>query len=135
MGLVSNTNCSSSRSRYVTKRTVTVVTTGGTIASRLDPSGGALEAFGIGNANHEVLAEVERAVGSGVPVVIVSRCLEGTVEPVYGNSGGHDLKEVGAIFGGSLSGQKAGVLLMDALAAAQERGEPLEDLSKPHLVI
>jgi L-asparaginase len=91
-----------------------------------------LEAFGIGNANHEILAELERAVRSGVTVLVVSRCPAGAVEPVYGNGGGYDLKEAGAIFGGDLSGQQARVLLAVALAAATERGEPLGDLIEPH---
>jgi len=94
-----------------------------------------LEAFGLGNANHEVLAEVERAVEAGVAVVVVSRCPEGAVEPVYGNGGGRDLERAGAIFGGSLSGQKARILLMVALAASRERGEPLETLLQPHIGI
>lgn len=92
-----------------------------------------LEAFGIGNANHEVLAEVKRAVDSGVAVMVVSRCPEGVVEPVYGNGGGHDLAEIGAIFAGDLGGQKARLLLMIALATAEERGESLEELLAPHL--
>ena len=94
-----------------------------------------LEAFGIGNANHEVLAEVERAVDSGVAVMVGSRCLEGAVAPLYGNGGGHDLKKAGAIFGGNLSGQKARILLMVALAVSQERSEPLETLLQPHIGI
>lgn len=94
-----------------------------------------LEAFGLGNANHEVLAEVERSVSSGVPVVVVSRVPSGSIAPVYGDGGGHDLREAGAIFGGNLSGQKARILLMVALAAEKELGEPLEDLLAPHLEI
>ena len=94
-----------------------------------------LEAFGLGNANHEVLVEVERSVNSGVPVVVVSRVPSGSVAPVYGDGGGHDLREAGAISGGNLSGQKARVLLMVALAAEKEIGEPLEGLLAPHLEI
>jgi L-asparaginase len=54
---------------------------------------------------------------------------------VYGDGGGHDLRKAGAIFGGNLSGQKARVLLMVALAAEKQIGEPLEDLLAPHLEI
>lgn len=92
-----------------------------------------IEAFGIGNANHEVLAEVKRSVEAGVAVVVVSRCPEGYVAPVYGNGGGHDLKEAGAVFGGSLSGQKARVLLGIALEAADRTSGRLEGLLAPHL--
>jgi L-asparaginase len=95
-----------------------------------------LEAFGLGNANHEVLAEVEKTVGSGIPLVVVSRVPSGRVAPVYGDGGGHDLGEAGAIFGGNLSGQKARILLMVALAALKEKlGESLENLLSPHLEI
>lgn len=92
-----------------------------------------LEAFGIGNANHEVLEEVRKAVRNDIPVIVVSRCLEGRAAPVYGNGGGYDLREAGAIFGGSLAGQKARLLLMAALSVAKETRTPLEELLGPHL--
>ena len=94
-------------------------------------AGIALEAFGIGNANHEVLAEVRQTVDSGVPVMVVSRCAEGYAAPLYGNGGGHDLAEAGAIFGGDLSGQKARILLM--LALARGGAERAQSLVAPHL--
>lgn len=92
-----------------------------------------LEAFGIGNANLEVLEEVRQFVESGVPVVVVSRCPEGRAAPVYGNGGGYDLRKAGAIFGGSLSGQKARLLLMVGLSAAGMTEASLEELLGPHL--
>jgi L-asparaginase len=94
-----------------------------------------IEAFGIGNANHAVLAEVERCVESGVTVLVVSRCPEGYVHPVYTSGGGYDLAEAGAVFGGSLSGQKARILLLAALAAAGESGRRVEELLAPHLAL
>ncbi len=94
-------------------------------------SGIVLEAFGIGNANHEVLAEVRQTISSGVPVMVVSRCAEGYAAPLYGNGGGHDLAEAGAIFGGDLSGQKARILLM--LALARGGAGETQRLVAPHL--
>ena len=94
-----------------------------------------VEAFGIGNANHEVLEEVRESVRSDVSIVVVSRCPEGRAAPVYGNGGGYDLRAAGATFGGSLGGQKARLLLMVGLSASSETGAPLEDLLAPHLVI
>lgn len=94
-----------------------------------------LEAFGIGNANHEVLNEVKQSIDSDVAVVVVSRCPEGSVKPVYGNGGGYDLEQAGAIFAGDLSGQQCRLLLAVALSNRKERGESLRELMKPHLTI
>ena len=94
-----------------------------------------LEAFGIGDANPAVAAEVERAVEAGVAVVVVSRCPAGDAAPVYGGGGGADLARAGALFGGNLRGPKARVLLMAALAVAGEGERPLEALLAPHLAI
>jgi L-asparaginase len=102
-------------------------------AREADTSGIVLEVFGIGNANHEVLEEVQKSVQGGVSVMVVSRCLEGRAAPIYGNGGGYDLREAGAIFGGSLSGQKARLLLMVGLSAAEKTGASLEELLDPHL--
>jgi L-asparaginase len=94
-----------------------------------------VEAFGIGNTTHEVLDEVRAAIGSGIAVLVVCRCAEGRVAPIYGNGGGYDLHQAGAIFGGNLSGQKARLLLMICLPAAERTGEPLERLLAPHLAL
>ena len=103
-------------------------------AAREAGAGGiVVEAFGIGNANHEVLDEVRESVRNDVPVVVASRCPEGRVSPVYGNGGGYDLREAGAVFGGSLSGQKARLLLMVGLAVAERSSTSLEELLGPHL--
>ncbi|WP_047865801.1 asparaginase [Rubrobacter aplysinae] len=93
-----------------------------------------IEGFGLGNANHEVMAEVERSVAAGVTVMVVSRCAEGHAAPIYGNGGGHDLAVAGAIFGGDLGGQKARLLLMLALVRAREGGaSDVQTLLTPHL--
>lgn len=70
-----------------------------------------LEAFGRGNANHEVNAGIREAVGRGIPVVVTSRCPQGRVLPIYGDGGGKDVAAAGGIFAGDLSGLKARVLL------------------------
>lgn len=104
-------------------------------AQEAGAAGIVLEAFGIGNTNHEVLDEARKAIASGVAVLVVSRCAEGRVAPVYGNGGGHDLHEAGAIFGGNLNGQKARLLLMIGLSTAEETGQRLESLLAPHLTL
>lgn len=75
-----------------------------------------LEGFGSGNATPEVVAAVARATKKGVVTVITSRCRDGRVVPLYGDGGGRDLEEAGAIFAGRLQGPKARILLCVALA-------------------
>lgn len=94
-----------------------------------------IEAFGKGNANPNILAELSRCVDSSMVILIVSRCPEGSVAALYGDGGGRDLAEAGALMGGNLSGQKARVLLMLALAIARHTYRPVADLLDPHLNI
>jgi L-asparaginase/Glu-tRNA(Gln) amidotransferase subunit D len=61
------------------------------------------------------------ALRSRVPVVIVSRCAEGRVAPLYGfEGGGQRLAAMGAILGGDLGGPKARVKLMVALGLTRD---------------
>jgi L-asparaginase len=80
-----------------------------------------IEAFGRGNGPAALVPVVERAVGSGVTVVITSRCPSGRVLPIYGRGGGKDLLDAGAIFAGDLKGPKARLLLMVLLGAGYGR--------------
>jgi L-asparaginase len=95
-------------------------------------TGVVLECFGVGNANHSVVEAVRGARRAGTVVVCVSRCPAGTVAPVYGNGGGVDLADAGAIFGGNLSGQKARVLLMAALGCVEDPAD-VAAILEPHL--
>jgi L-asparaginase len=92
-----------------------------------------LEAFGLGNANHEVVAEVAKAVDDGVIVLVCSRCRQGYVWPLYGNGGGFDLARAGALFAGDLQAAKARLLLMAAMAVAGTAREDVFALVEPHL--
>jgi L-asparaginase len=76
-----------------------------------------LEGTGRGNANAQVLEGAREAVAAGVAVVVCSRCAEGRVEAVYGQGGGRDLADAGAVFAGDLAGPKARVVLQLALGA------------------
>lgn len=81
-----------------------------------------LEAFGRGNATPAIVEAVARARATGVTTIVASRCPEGRVLPLYGDGGGRDLEEAGAIFAGGLRGPKARILLCLALAnVARER--------------
>jgi L-asparaginase len=69
-----------------------------------------LEGFGLGNTPPPVTQAAAEIIRDGVPVIITSRCPRGRVKPVYGNGGGKDLADAGAIFAGDLNGPKARVL-------------------------
>lgn len=81
-----------------------------------------IEAFGRGNANHEVIAGIRDAVAADVPVIVTTRCPAGRVKPIYGDGGGRDVEAAGAIFAGDLQGVKARVLL-SVLLRACDRAE------------
>jgi len=85
-----------------------------------------LEATGVGNGNARVVEAVREAVANGVTVVISSRC-DGPVAPVYGNGGGKDLAEAGALFGGDLAGPKLRLLIQIALAAGIDPAKAVRD--------
>jgi L-asparaginase len=91
-----------------------------------DAQGLVIEAFGRGNGTAALVPVVARAVSSGVPVVITSRCPTGRVEPIYGKGGGKDLADAGAIFAGDLKGPKARLLLMVLLSTADTRSRIAE---------
>ena len=80
-----------------------------------------LEGTGAGNVPPGVLPGLREALRDRVPVVVVSRCAEGRVAPLYGfEGGGQRLAAMGAILGGDLGGPKARVLLMVALGLSSE---------------
>ena len=81
-------------------------------------SGLVLEGFGAGNVPPGALPAIERLLKDRIPVVLVTRCPEGGVWPVYAYpGGGADLKQKGVILAGRLSGPKARLQLMAALGA------------------
>lgn len=77
-----------------------------------------VEAMGQGNVPPEAADALISLIESGIPVIIVSRCESGIVQPVYAyEGGGAALKKAGAFFAGGLSGQKARLKLIAALSA------------------
>ena len=84
-----------------------------------------IEAFGLGNAPPALLRPIEECVDSGVPVIISSRCAEGSTRPLYGNGGGRDLERSGAIFASDLAGTKAR-LLASVLLGSGHAGHEFE---------
>jgi L-asparaginase len=80
-----------------------------------------LEATGCGNVPPSVLPGIRSALAARIPVVVVSRCPEGPVAPVYGyRGGGQMLRELGVVLGPELPGQKARIRLMVALGATSD---------------
>jgi L-asparaginase len=80
-----------------------------------------LEGTGAGNVPPAVVPGIRAALRARVPVVVVSRCAEGRVAPLYGfEGGGQRLAAMGAILGGDLGGPKARIKLMVALGAAAD---------------
>lgn len=83
-----------------------------------------VEGFGCGNVPLSVNAGIHALLDQGMPVVLASRTQSGRVEKEYGYEGGAAaLEKAGCILAGSLSGQKARILLMLALGAGKSREE------------
>jgi L-asparaginase len=75
-----------------------------------------IEGTGAGNVSGALLPGIERALSSGVPVVVATRCLTGEVAPIYGGpGGGHTLAGLGVIGAAELSAAKARLALAVAL--------------------
>ena len=80
-----------------------------------------IEALGAGNVPPPMVPGIQRAIDMGIPVVLVSRCINGRVEPVYGyEGGGKVLKDMGLILGGNLLGHKARIKLIIALGVTND---------------
>jgi L-asparaginase len=75
-----------------------------------------VEALGRGNVPEAAVPGIDRWLRAGRPVVITSRSLRGRVLDTYAYpGGGHQLREMGVIFGDHLTGQQARIELMLAL--------------------
>ena len=88
------------------------------LESSLDSGGRGivLEALGRGNVPPAVLPGLRLWIEAGRPVVITSRSLRGRVLDTYAYpGGGHELREMGAIFADHMTGQQARIELMLAL--------------------
>ncbi|WP_445156065.1 asparaginase [Arthrobacter sp. Hor0625] len=70
-----------------------------------------LQGTGTGNANHPICQAVAEATAAGVVVVTSTRVEAGAVVPVYGDGGGEDLREAGAIPSGWLRPSQSLILL------------------------
>src|SRR5258707_1562143 len=80
-----------------------------------------IEAFGRGNTTSEVGNAIRKAISSGIPVVISSRCIAGRVRPIYRatGGGGAGIAAAGASFSGNPKGAKTRTLLLGAFAQTE----------------
>ncbi|MDC3413074.1 asparaginase [Aquibacillus sp. 3ASR75-11] len=86
-----------------------------------------LEGLGQGNVPKEIVAPLKQMIQAGIPIVLVSRCYQGIVQPTYAyEGGGRDLKEMGVIFSNGLTGPKARIKLLIVL----EMTNNLEELKR-----
>ncbi|SMB89067.1 asparaginase [Desulfonispora thiosulfatigenes DSM 11270] len=86
-----------------------------------------LEGLGRGNIPPGVIPGIKLAIAKNIPVVLTTRVHGGRVLDVYGyEGGGKHLKELGVILAGEISGQKARLKLMLALAQTNDPKEIAE---------
>src|SRR6516162_4774543 len=91
-----------------------------------------LQALGRGNVPPAMLEGVREASGSGVVVVVASRCAHGRTAPAYGyEGGGVTLAEAGAIFPGDLPAPKARIKLMLLLGSGASPAAIRESFERP----
>lgn len=77
-----------------------------------DYKGIVIEGLGAGNVYPKMVDGIKRAVDKDIPVILVSRCPLGSMEPEYAyEGGGRKLLDLGVISGGILLGHKARVKL------------------------
>ena len=82
-----------------------------------------IEGLGRGHVTVATLPAIERAIATGIPVVITSRCPRGRVLDTYAYEGaGRQLRKMGAILGGMLTSASARIKLMLALGAGWSVG-------------
>ena len=80
-----------------------------------------IEALGQGNLPPTLLPACRQAIQQQIPILLVSRCLEGGVEGTYDyEGGGKQLKELGLIFCPGLLGPKARIKLILARSAEKQ---------------
>ena len=72
-----------------------------------------IEGFGAGNVPPALIPALKEAVALGIPVVVVSRCIEGFAGSSYDYvGGGAQLKDIGVICGQNLGGLRARLKLI-----------------------
>ncbi|WP_433181757.1 asparaginase [Actinoallomurus sp. CA-150999] len=86
-----------------------------------------LEATGAGNANPLICSEVARLTAAGVVVALSTRVHAGPVAARYGNGGGADLVDAGAVPTGTLRPSQARILLTALLGCHRDPARVREE--------
>lgn len=94
-----------------------------------------LEALGQGNVPPDAVPGIKHLLSKNIPIIIVSRCFNGTADAVYGyEGGGKQLRDSGVVFANGLNGQKARIKLLVALEEKKDcETDYLEQLFNPLL--
>jgi L-asparaginase len=88
------------------------------------PKGLAIVGFGRGNVPPAIVPALRAGIEAGILVTISSRSIAGRVSPRYGyDGGGLQLRTMGAILAGDLSGAKARLLQMVVLGMVSDVSE------------
>jgi L-asparaginase len=96
-------------------------------AMKAGATGIVVEAMGQGNVPPGAVNGIARACEMGIPVVITSRCPAGPVRPYYSYEGaGKELYRLGCLFAPFITGPKARIKLMLALAAGYSKEKLVE---------
>ncbi len=92
--------------------------------SAANPDGLVIEGLGQGNLPKTTVEPIRNLLRKKIPVILVSRCFNGVVQPTYGyDGGGRQLKEMGVIFAQGLSGPKARIRLLISLEHTKDLSE------------
>ncbi len=87
------------------------------------PDGIVIEGFGQGNLPTHIMPVLKRILET-TPVVLVSRCIDSIVKPIYGYpGGGKELENLGVIFTDQLTGPKARLKLLIGLETSTDHEE------------
>ena len=90
----------------------------------LQPDGLVIEGFGQGNLPKQILPAIQDMLLEKIPIVLVSRCYQGIVQPTYAYAGGgKQLRDMGVIFTNGLTGPKARLKLLTVLETTSNMNE------------
>ncbi|MCF6514707.1 asparaginase [Lactobacillus sp. S2-2] len=77
-----------------------------------------IEGLGAGNVPPKSLPGIKKLIDNEIPVILVSRCYNGTAQPIYDyEGGGIELEKMGLTICHGLNGQKARIKLIVGLSA------------------